>query len=102
MIPNQLNGSFQIRVTASYQGRQASTSIRQSNEAGGGGSGSNAAHTGISGKTIGIIAAVAAAGAVGAALGLRGSSGSTTTTGGQTTITGTISLGSGVQVGPPH
>jgi len=107
LTPNQLNGPFQIHVTASYQGQQTSIAISQTNGAGGGGGGSNAAHTGISGKTIGIIVAVVAAGAVaGAVVATRGGNSnpaSATIPAGPSTPTGTISLGSGgVTIGPPH
>src|SRR6185369_4159792 len=68
MTPNQATGNFQIRVNASSQGRTASATISQSNGVGvaSAGAGGAAAHTGLSGKAIGIIVAVAAAGAVGA------------------------------------
>jgi hypothetical protein len=105
LTPNQLAGKFQIRVTASYRGQQVSTAINQVNEAGGGGGASNTAHAGISGKTIGIIVAIAAAGAVGAAVGLRGggnSNSQSTISSGQTSPNGTISLGTGLTIGPPH
>jgi len=99
--PNQLTGQYQIRVTASYRGQSANASIRQVNEAG---AASTAAHTGISGKTIGIIVAVAAAGAVGAAVGLRGggNNNNQTPTPPSAPPTGTISLGASASLGPPH
>lgn len=100
MQPNQLTGNFQIRVNASYQGRQGNATITQSNAAGVAASG--AAHAGISGKTIGIIVGIAAAGAVGAAVGLKGGSKNQTSPAAVTVPTGTISAGAGASVGPPQ
>jgi len=102
--PNQLDGQFQIRVTASHQGYQpANGVIHQSVGSGGAGGAAPAAHAGISGKVIGIIIAVAAAGAVGAALGLRGGGSNNTTTTTTSMPSGTISLGTGgATLGPPH
>ncbi len=62
--PNAVKGKFQIRVTASQNGRTASVSITQTNAAVAGAAGA-AAGAGISLKVIGIIIAVAAAGAAG-------------------------------------
>jgi len=104
LMPNQLEGKFQIRVTASYQGQQTSISINQANEAGAGGT-SKTPHHGLSGVAIGIIVGVVAAGAVGAALALRGGSSNNNQTPPTTPTgppTGTITLGSGATVGPPH
>ena len=69
--PNQLVGQFQVHVTASANGQQATATISQSN-ASSAASSASAAHSAISGKTIAIIVGVAAAGAAGAAVGLRG------------------------------
>ncbi len=103
MQPNQLSGQFQIRVNASYQGMQTSIAITQSNAAGAvaAPSATPSAHTGISGKTIGIIVAVAAAGAAGAAFALKGGGNSqpgTTAAGASGSVTGPI----GGSLGPPH
>ncbi len=102
MQPNQATGPFQIRVNASYQGMQASLAIAQSNAAGAGGAAAPpAAHTGISGKTIGIIAAVAAAGAVGVALGLRGGGNQQPGTP-PSAPTGSVTGPTGSSLGPPN
>ncbi|MBZ5620374.1 MAG: hypothetical protein LAQ69_16865 [Acidobacteriia bacterium] len=98
MQPNQLTGNFQIRVNASYQGRQASATISQSNVAGAGPG--SAAHAGISGKAIGIIVGVVAAGAVGAAVALSGGKG-TPPNSPPPPPTGTITAGS-ASLGPPQ
>jgi hypothetical protein len=107
MQPNQLTGSFQIRVNASYQGMQAAITITQSNGEGAAGSSSTppakpASHTGISGKAIGIIVAVAAAGAVGAAVALRGGGSSQPGTPPATAASGSVTGPTGAALGPPH
>ena len=58
--PNSVQGNFQVRVNASYQGRTANTSINQSNAPAG-----VAAAAGISAKTIVIILGLAAGAAAG-------------------------------------
>ncbi len=88
MTANQLTGQYQIRVNASFQGQQASTTINQQNVAGGGGPG----HVGLSAKVIGIIAGAAAAGTVtGVVLATRGGG----------TPSGTLSA-AGATIGPPR
>jgi hypothetical protein len=102
--PNQLDGQFQIRVNASYQGLQGNIVIHQLNA--GGGAATPAARAGISGKTIGILAGLAAAGAVGAAVGLRGggsSGGSTSPPSTPPTTSNNSITGPGTpSLGPPH
>lgn len=104
--PNQATGNYQIRVNATSAGRQASTTIAQTNAAGAAGAGAagTAAAHGISGKTIGIIiAVVAAGGAAAAAVALNGNNKTTTPgTPTPTTPTGTITAGAGVTFGPPQ
>lgn len=98
--PNKLTGKFQVHVTASAHGQQATATISQSNATGAAAS-SAAAHAGISGKTIGIIVGLVAAGAVGAALGLRGGgSNSQTQPSTPSTPSGTISGPGGAVFGP--
>ncbi len=97
--PNKLAGQFQVHVTASANGQQATGTISQSN-ATSAAAGSSAAHAGISAKTIGIIVGVAAAGAVGAALGLRGGGNSQTQTSTPSQPTGSISAAGGAVFGP--
>lgn len=100
--PNQVSGNFQIRVNASSGGRQANTSISQSNGVGAAGAGG--ASAGISGKTIAIIVGVAAAVGVGVAVGLKGkgNGGGSPPPPPPPVPTGTIGLGSGASVGPPQ
>lgn len=62
--PNNVQGDFQIRVHASYQGKTASTSITQSNAI----AAAAVAAGGVSGKTIGILIAIAGAAAAGGAI----------------------------------
>ncbi len=89
MTANQATGQYQIRVTASYRGTQASTTINQQNVAA-----VAAAHGGLlSGKLIAIIAGIAAAGAVtGAVVATRGGG----------TPTGSISQAGAATVGGPR
>ena len=104
LTANQLNGKFQIRVNATFQGMQGSIAITQSNAAAPASLGSTATHAGISGKVIGIIVGVAAAGAVGAAVALKGGSGSGSQTPPPTggAVTGSITGATGGTLGPPH
>ena len=97
--PNKLAGQFQVHVTASANGQQATAAISQSNGTGAAAS-SAAAHAGISAKTIGIIVAVVAAGAVGAALGLRGGGSSQSQPPTPALPSGSISGAGGVMFGP--
>jgi len=100
--PNNVTGNYQIRVTASSAGRQATIMIAQSNAIGAAAAAGGAAAAGISAKTIIIIAAVAAAGAAGAAVGLTRNSGKANTGMISTPPSGTISPGSGASLGPPQ
>ena len=91
-------GAFKINVTASHQGRSASTAISQTNQVA-------AAAAGISGTTIGIIVGVAAAAAVGIGVGLAGgnSNGGGGGGGGQVQIpSATIGAGGGPVFSPPR
>jgi len=97
--PNQLAGQFQVHVTASANGQQATATVSQSNASGAAAS-SSAAHGAISGKTIGIIVGVAAAGAVGAAVGLHGGSKTQTQPSAPSPPTGTIGAAGTVGFGP--
>ena len=90
---NNVQGQFQIQVTASYNGLTATTTISQSVAAGA--AGAAAAGAGISTKLI-VILAVAAAAAAGGALYATHSGGS-----GNAPVPGTsITAGTGT-VGPP-
>jgi hypothetical protein len=95
-------GSFQIKVSASYQAEVATATIAMTNyltaAAVPGGTGAVAA-TGISHMTILILVGVAAAAAVGVGVGLSGhGSGSSAAA----STTATIGVGSGASVGAPH
>lgn len=98
--PNTVKGQFQIRVTASKEGRTASTTISQTNVVAAAGAAGAAAATGVSLKLIGIIAAVAAAGAAGGIAATRGGGGNTATIPAGTSPV-TVTPGSGT-VGPPR
>lgn len=75
--PNNLQGKFEIRVTASKNGQTASTNIHQTSASSGAGSGSSAGMS--AGTKWAIVIAVVAAGAVGGAVAVtRGGSGSST------------------------
>lgn len=97
--PTKLAGKFQVHVTASANGQQATATISQTNASGAAAS-SAAAHAAISGKTIGIIVGVAAAAAVGAALGLRGGGSSQSQPPAPALPSGSISGAGGVVFGP--
>ncbi len=94
---NSTQGSFQIQVTASFQGLTATTTISQSIAVGAAGAAAGGAATGavISAKVI-VIIAVAAAAAAGGAIYATHSGGSSNSTNTGTTIT----PGTGT-VGPP-
>jgi hypothetical protein len=97
--PNSVQGKFQIRVTASQNGRTATTVISQTNAAVAGAAGAAVA-TGISLKVIAIVAAVAGAavaGGVVAATRGGGNNGNTATVATPVTVT----PGTGT-VGPPR
>ncbi len=91
-------GQFKIQVTASHQGRSATSVIAQTNQLG--------AAAGLSGGAIAAIVGVAAAGAVtGLALGLRGGNGnapSSSSAPAGTTPRATIGVGGGPVFGPPR
>lgn len=67
--PNNLNGQFEIRVTASHQGETASTSMRQTNAFTGA---AVAAGAGLSLKLLAIVGAAAGAAVAGGVLATRG------------------------------
>lgn len=93
---NNVQGQFQIQVTASYNGMTASTTISQSIAAGAAGAAGGGAAVGaaISAKVIVIIAVVAAAVAGGAYYATHsGSSNSTMATAGTTITPGTGTVG---------
>ncbi len=98
--PNNVQGQYQIRVNASYQGQTANTNISQSDAVA---AGAATAAAGVSAKVIVLVVAAAAAAAVGGlfASGAIGGGGSTTSTvaAGPTLVT--ISPGTGT-VGPPR
>lgn len=91
--PNNVQGKFEIRVTASQNGRTGSTTISQTNVVAAAGAG--AAAGGISAKLIAIIAVAGAAVAGGVVAGTRGGNDS------QTPTSTTITAGTG-SVGPPR
>jgi hypothetical protein len=94
--PNHVAGDFQIRVTASHDGRTASATISQTNTATG-----LAAGGGGGGKTIGILLAVAAGAAGGAVVALRRGSNGGGTPSQPTTPATTIAIGA-PSVAPPR
>jgi hypothetical protein len=71
--PNNFEGKFEIRVTASHNGQTASTTIHQSSMAAGGGGGGMS-----TGAKWAIVIAVVAAGAVGGAVAISRGGGSST------------------------
>ena len=102
--PNNLQGDFVIRVTASYQGRTATALINQTNAIAGaaaaGAAGGAAAAAGISGKVIGILAVVGAAVAAGTYAATRNGNGGTSTPGAPPRPTTSVSIGT-PSVGAP-
>lgn len=71
--PNGLEGSVQMKVTATFQNEVVSTTVNMTNAMGAAaGAGSAGAAAGGSAKLIGILVAVGAAAGVGAAVALRG------------------------------
>ncbi len=96
--PNSVQGKFQIRVTASQNGRTATTVISQSNAAVAGAAGAAVA-TGISLKVIAIVAAVAGAAVAGGVVAATRGGNNTNTTTAVTPVT--ITPGTGT-VGPPR
>jgi hypothetical protein len=95
--PNQIQGNYQIRVTASQNGRTASAIISQSNVLG---AAAAAGAAGISGKLIAVLVAVGGAAAAGAVVAAtrNGNNGTPTT---PTVVNTTIAAGAG-SVGPPR
>jgi len=96
--PNRLQGQYQIRVNASYNGRTGNTVINQSNVAGAGaGAAAGAGH----GKLIAVLAVVGAAAVAGGVYAATHSGGNNTSS----TIpagTGTTVTAGGPTVGAPH
>jgi hypothetical protein len=95
--PNNVQGQYQIHVTASNGGQTATANISQSNALAAG-AGTTAATAGISGKLIAVIVIVAAAAAAGGAYAATHSGGSNTSSASASLIT--ISAGTGI-VGAP-
>jgi hypothetical protein len=95
--PNGVQGNFQMKVTASFQGKTANASISQTNAAG---AAAGAAAAGLSVKWI-VIIAVAGAAAAGAAVAATHSGGSSSTTTTTPPPVITITPGTGT-VGAPH
>jgi hypothetical protein len=95
--PNNVQGQYQIHVTASHNGLTANANIAESNVVAAGAA-TTAAAAGISGKLIAVIVIVAAAGAAGGAYAATHSGGGNTTTPANSAVT--ITPGSGL-VGPP-
>ena len=93
--PNNVAGKFEIRVTASYQGRTSSVTITQFNMA------VQNAKSGGHGKLVLVLVALGAAGAVGAVVATRGGSSSPTPTQPAPPPVISISPGTGT-VGPPQ
>jgi hypothetical protein len=94
--PNGVQGNFQMRVTASFQGKTANATISQTNAAG---AAAGAAAAGLSVKWIVIIAVAGAAAAGIAVAATHGSGNSSATTTPPPVIT--ITPGTGT-VGAPH
>ncbi len=95
--PNQVQGNFQIRVTASRNGQTASATISQANVLGAAAATAGAA--GISGKLIGILIGVGAAAAAGTVIAVTRNGNNTPNTPPVAAVT--ISAGTGT-VGPPR
>jgi hypothetical protein len=87
--PNNIEGEFQIQVTAAYQGVTVSTTITQSNALGA----AAAAGGGISGKLLAILAVAGGAVAAGVVAATRGGNGG----GGPATPSPTV-----ISAGPPN
>jgi hypothetical protein len=96
--PNGVQGQYQMRVNASFQGQTANANINQANGAAAAGA---AAAAGISGKLIAVIVIVGAAAAAGGIVAATRSGGNSS--GGPATIAAgvTITPGTGA-VGPPR
>jgi len=95
--PNNVQGQYQIHVTASKDGQSANANFSQTNALAAAGAATTAAAAGISGKLIAVIVIVAGAAAAGGAYAAThsgGGSGSSTATASVITITpGTGSVG---------
>jgi hypothetical protein len=76
--PNNVQGQFQIHITASHNGQTATATITMSNAAAAGAAGAGA-RAGISGKLIAVIVVAAAAAAGGAIYATHSGGGSSTT-----------------------
>jgi hypothetical protein len=96
--PNNVQGQYQIHITASNNGQTATANISQSNALAAAGAGTAAA-AGISGKLIAVIVIVAAAAAAGGAYAATHSGGSSSSSSATASLV-TISAGTGV-VGAP-
>jgi hypothetical protein len=94
--PNNVNGQYQIRVNASYQGQTANAVINQANAITAAAAGASA---GISGKLIAIIAIAGAAVAGGVVAATHGGGGTTT---GAMTPAGTVLTPGTPTVGAPR
>ena len=91
--PNGVQGQYQIRVNASFQGKTASVSITQTNALA---AAAAAGAAGISGKLIAILVIAGGAAAAGAVVATRGGNSSS-----PTVAPTTVTAGAGT-VGPPH
>lgn len=99
--PNGLEGSVQMKVSATFRGETVSTTINMTNAMGAvAGAGSAAGAAGGSGKLIGILVAVGAAAGVGAAVALR-SGGTPAPSPGAPRPPVSISIGTGTVGGQP-
>ena len=96
--PNNVQGQYQIHITASKDGQTANANISQSNALIAAGAATTAAAAGISGKLIAAIVIVAAAAAAGGAYAATHSGGSSSSSASPSLIT--ISAGAGI-VGAP-
>jgi hypothetical protein len=93
--PNNVQGQYQIRVNASFNGQTATTTIAQTNALAAGAAGAAGAAAGISAKLIAIVAVAGAAVAGGVVAATHGGGG------GSNTPATTVTPGSGT-VGPPR
>jgi hypothetical protein len=97
--PNNVQGQYQIRVNASFQGQMANIAITQTNALAA--AGAAAAAGGISGKLIAILVIAAGGAAAGAVAATHSGGGNNSSTGGGTgTPPTTISAGTGSVSGP--
>lgn len=89
--PNSVEGRFNLRVIATYQGKQGTAVVAQTNTLASGPSAHSGSH-----KTLWIVVAVAAAAGVGVALALRGSGNSAPA------ATPTVLSSGGITIGAPQ